>query len=126
MFYKGERMRDRQVCILPYVKVRQDTSLTDYKVEILKKDYADNKITAKRKAEALHLDYNVTDSLITVNPKWYNNKDKWNLESFEIIVTTPNNKKVVMETPLKESYHINSIRYQSHVHGSDHDDFDFD
>lgn len=126
MFYKGERMRDRQVCILPYVKVRQDTSLTDYKVEILKKDYADNKITAKRKAEALHLDYNVTDSLITVNPKWYNNKDKWNLESFEIIVTTPNNKKVVMETPLKESYHINSIRFNRYDCFGYHYDFDFD
>lgn len=124
MFYKGERMRDRQVCILPYVKVRQDTSLTDYKVEILKKDYADNKITAKRKAEALHLDYNVTDSLITVNPKWYNNKDKWNLESFEIIVTTPNNKKVVMETPLKESYHINSIRFNRYDCFGYHYDFD--
>ncbi|EGK02638.1 PspC domain-containing protein [Dysgonomonas gadei] len=126
MFYKGEKMKDRQVCILPYIKVKQDTSLTDYKVEILKKDYADNNITAKRKAEALQLDYNITDSLITINPKWYSNTDKWNLESFEVIVTAPSNKKVIMETPLKESYHINSIRFNRYDCFGYHYDFDFD
>lgn len=126
MFYKGDKMKDRQVCILPNIKIRQDTSLTNYKVEILKKDYADNRIAAKRKADALRLDYNITDSLVTINPKWYSNKDKWSLESFEIIVTAPNNKKVIMETPLKESYHINSIRFNGHDCFRYYYDFDFD
>jgi phage shock protein PspC (stress-responsive transcriptional regulator)/tetrahydromethanopterin S-methyltransferase subunit F len=126
MFYKGDKIKDRQVCILPYVKIRQDTSLTDYKVEIRKKDFADNKITAKRKAEALYLDYNVTDSLITVNPNWYGDKNKWSLESFEIIITAPANKKVIMETPLKESYHINSIKFNRYDCFGYYYDFDFD
>ncbi|MDR1881728.1 MAG: PspC domain-containing protein [Prevotella sp.] len=103
MFYRGETSGNRQMCVLPSITVRNDTSLVNYKMEIRKRGFADNRVTAKRKAEALRLDYSITDSLITVNPEWYSNTNKWDMETFEIIVTAPRNKKVIIETPLNST-----------------------
>ncbi|MDH6307695.1 phage shock protein PspC (stress-responsive transcriptional regulator) [Dysgonomonas sp. PFB1-18] len=125
MFYKGNKLRNRQICILPTVIVKEDTTSTDYKVEIRKKDFGENEIAAKRKAEALHMDYAITDSVLTINPKWYDNHTKWNAETFEAVITRPKNKTVVLGTLLKDSYHINAIRINGYDFYSYHSDFDF-
>ncbi|NDV95174.1 PspC domain-containing protein [Dysgonomonas sp. 521] len=109
VLYKGSSSMDRSICILPSIKIKEDSTLTNYVVEIRKKDFADNEMAAKRKAENLRLDYTLTDSLLTINPKWYTEARPWNLELFEIVVKTPRQKKAFKESPLRESYEINSI-----------------
>jgi hypothetical protein len=106
MLYKGENESERELCLLPKIRVKKDTTLTDYVVEIHKRAYADNAIAAKRESEILKLDYVLTDSLLVINPKWYNNSNPWDLETFEIVVTTPRNKSVLRQEPLRESYDI--------------------
>ncbi|MDR0825226.1 MAG: PspC domain-containing protein [Prevotella sp.] len=106
MLYKGENESERELCLLPKIRVKKDTTLTDYVVEIHKRAYADNAIAAKRESEILKLDYVLTDSLLVINPKWYNNSHPWDLETFEIVVTAPRNKNVLREEPLRESYDI--------------------
>lgn len=109
VLYKDSSSKERSVCVLPSVKIKEDSTLTNYIVEIHKKDFADNEMAAKRKVESLRLDYTLTDSLLTINPKWYTEDKPWNLEMFEIIVKAPRQKKVFKESPLRESYDINSI-----------------
>jgi hypothetical protein len=59
--------------VLPSIQTSVDTTLTNYVIEIHKKNFADNEMTAKRKVEDLHLDYTLTDSLLTINPTWHTN-----------------------------------------------------
>lgn len=125
MFYKGNKLCNRQICILPRVVVKEDTLSTDYKVEIRKRDFGESKISANRKAEALRLDYTTNDSVLTINPKWHDNYNKWNAETFEVIITRPRNKTVVLDMLLKDSYHINSIKINGYDYYSYHNNFDF-
>lgn len=107
MFYRGEKIRDRQVTILPPIKIEEDSLLSTYKIEIKKVSFANNKIQANRKAESAKLDYILSDSLLTIKPNWYDKSNKWNLENYIVTITKPANKKVIIESPLRESYWIN-------------------
>ena len=105
-FYTGEEMKDRKICILPQIRIQEDTTLAEYKVEIHKTGYGKNSVAARRQAESLHLNYNISDSLITIKPKWYSNDDTWGGEHFELVVTKPKDKHVVIKSPLRESYNM--------------------
>lgn len=105
---------NKKLCVLPSIQTSVDTTLTNYVIEIHKKNFADNEMTAKRKVEDLHLDYTLTDSLLTINPTWHTNSNPWSLETFEIVIKTPRDKKVIKEYPLNRSYkdfNININRY---------------
>jgi len=95
---------NRELCVVPYIQIREDSTLTDYVIEIYKKDFAENEMAAKRKAENLKISYVLTDSLLTINPQWYNSDKPWNMESFKIIIKAPQKKKVIREYPLNERY----------------------
>ncbi|MDR3058392.1 MAG: PspC domain-containing protein [Prevotella sp.] len=126
LIYKGKSEKGREISLLPIVRMQEDTTLTNYMVDIHKKHFADNDIVAKRKAESLKLNYMLTDSLLTVNPRWYSNSDPWSMEMFEIVVRYPRNKKVIIEDPLNKSYDINSITINGHDYHSYHNYFYFD
>lgn len=121
MFSRGDSEKDRQICILPRIRVKDDSTVTNYKVEIRKFDFSENEISAKRKANSLKLDYSLTDSLLVINPTWYGNDTNWNCEYFEIMITKPHNKAVILDSPLKEFYrhnYKNGIRYDYYGYNS--------
>lgn len=110
MFYRGKSLKERQIVILPSVRMREDTTLTDYKIEVKKKAFAENDIAARRKAESYRLNYSINDSLLTLNPIWYDNDNKWDMEMFEILISTPRNKEIILESPLKEFYSYDRMK----------------
>lgn len=126
VFYRGEELRNRQVCVLPKIRVEEDSTLNNYKVEILKRNFGKDTAIAKRKSESQYLDYTITDSLIVVNPTWYSNDNPWNMETFEMIISTPKNKKVILNPPLKYSYSINHFNFNDYDYCDHHINFDFD
>lgn len=106
LLYKGEKMKYRQMQILPEIKVKEDSTLRDYKIEVRKTAYADEFYKAEKKAENMHIKHIQTGSLISIDPEWYDMDNPWNLQTYEIIISTPSNKKVIVEKPLKEDYKI--------------------
>lgn len=117
VLYRGSADQ-RDLCVLPYVKIREDSTLTNYVIEVYKKDFAENEMAAKRKAENLKISYVLTDSLLTINPQWYNSDKPWNMESFEIIIKAPSKKKVIREYPLNERYEFRNIHFK--INGYDY------
>lgn len=104
-FYKGEKLDERKIYILPRINVEVDTLLKDdYKIEIRKWARASNDYSAKRNAEKLRLDYIQRDSLFLLQPNWYDNEHPWKNESFEILIKTPAQKRVEIESPLNNHY----------------------
>lgn len=126
LVYKGVNEKERELSLLPRVRTQEDSTLTNYVVEIHKKYFADSETAAKRKAESLELNNILTDSLLTINPQWYTNSRPWNMEMFEVVVRYPSKKTVVIESPLSNSYHINSIRINGHDYHGYYNCFDFD
>lgn len=118
MLYRGQGLNEREISVLPQVRVREDSTLTDYAIEINKYHFDSNAVNARRKAEALKLDYNVTDSLLVINPKWYDNDNSWNMEYFEVVIRKPQDKKVILESPLKEFY-----KFNFKINGYDYSDY---
>lgn len=112
--YKGDRLKYRNICILPNVFVEKDTTLTEYKIKIEKKNFGDNTFSATRKAEAMQFDYSIADSLLSLSPKWYNNDNPWNLEMYKITIKVPKNKEIEIDSPLQEYYHTKSFRFNKH------------
>ncbi len=126
VLYKGDKLRDRQVCILPKVRITEDSTLTNYKIEIRKNSFSDNRTSAKRRVVSQPLDYVVADSKVIVNPTWHDNANPWNMETFEIIISTPVKKKVILNSPLNDSYYINHLIFDNYDYCGYHYDFDFD
>lgn len=112
ILYKGDKLRDRNICILPDISFWEDSTLTAYEIEIHKKNFGENDVVASRKAENMRLDYSITDSLLTINPEWYNNDKSWSLERYEIKIKTPKGKEVELATPLQDRYHVGSFRVE--------------
>jgi len=110
--YKGDKWKDRAICILPNVKVEKDASITDYKIEIRKRAFGNNWASAKRNAELLKLDYTLSDSLFMLNPTWYDKHNRWDMEMFDVVITAPDNKKVIIEDDLDKSY----LHYSVNAH----------
>lgn len=106
ILYKGEKMKYRQMQILPTVKVREDSTLSDYKIEIRKRARGRSYDIAKRNAENMRLKYNRTDSTLVIEPEWYGRNNPWNLDEYDMIITAPKGKKVIVESPLKDRYHV--------------------
>lgn len=111
LLYRGSRLDDRSICILPNVFVEKDTTLTEYKIEINKKSFGENSLSAKRKAENIRFDYVITDSLLTLNPKWYNNREPWDSELYEITIKVPMDKEIKIGTPLQQYYYSGSFKF---------------
>ncbi|GAB6009845.1 PspC domain-containing protein [Dysgonomonas reticulitermitis] len=107
MLYKGDKMKYRQMQILPEIKVKEDSTLNNFKIEIRKKAYSDEMYKAEEKAKNMKIKYIQTGSLINIDPEWYDMDNPWDLQTYEITVTTPLNKKVIIEKPLKENYRVN-------------------
>jgi len=129
--YKGDRMSDRQISILPDVRIKEtaDSLSVGYKIEIRKRAYGANNISAGRNAESLKLDYILSDSMLTINPEWYNENKTWRLELFDIIITKPLGKTVIVDDCLTETHYGYSVgrhRYHGYKHDFDLDlDLDF-
>jgi len=104
MFYKGDDMDSRQIWILPRVKVNTDSTLTGYKIEIKKNAYADAVNAAEDKVESMRLKYTQTGSLITIEPESYDMDNTWDMQTYEMIITAPPSKKVIVDAPLKDKY----------------------
>ncbi len=69
---------------------------------------AKNKAIARLKVEAIPVQYNVTDSLITVNPHQFTKEHKWSGESGRLIIYAPRSKKVILNDELDSDvrYHF--------------------
>lgn len=106
MLYKGEKMKYREMQILPTVKVREDSTLSDYKIEIRKRARGRSYDIAKKNAEKMQLKYNKVDSTLVIKPEWYGRNNPWNLDEYDIIITAPKGKKVIVESPLKDRYRV--------------------
>jgi phage shock protein PspC (stress-responsive transcriptional regulator) len=106
MLYKGDKMKYRQMQILPEIKVKEDSTLNNFKIEIRKKAYADEMYKAEEKAKNIKIKYIQTGSLINIDPEWYDMDNPWDLQTYEIIVSTPSNKEVIIEKPLKKNYRV--------------------
>ncbi|MDU1891618.1 MAG: PspC domain-containing protein [Dysgonomonas sp.] len=114
VYYRGERERRRQVCILPTVHIREDSLLTDYKIEVGKNAFGSSRTSMKKNAESLDLEY--SNSQLIVKPRWYSQSDPWNQEIFDLYIYVPMGKKVIIEPPLSRSYDINSVKIRINGH----------
>lgn len=100
MMYMKERRKNHSVSLYPKMQIREDTSLTDFKIEITKTAYDINKKLAAEKAKNANFDYYLHDSLFIINPHIYNKKNRWDRELFEITITKPKNKTVICKDGL--------------------------
>lgn len=111
MLYRGTKGKNREVLILPRIWVREDTTLTGYKIEINKWGFGKNRIKAKRNAEKFQVDYTINDSILILNPKWYSNEKPWENGSFGIAITAPAKKQVSIENPLNRPFLKHSFKW---------------
>jgi len=95
------------IFFFPEVEVRKDTSLSDFKIELQKRAFDETKGKARRRAKDVTLTYSVTDSLIVIKPQLYSKQHLWDRKLFRLIITTPADRKVVVEEPLEN----NKLRY---------------
>jgi len=103
--YRGDANK-REICILPNIRVEEDSALTNYKMEIHKHAYGESPTSARINAEALQFDYALSDSVLTLNPQWYNRHNTWNMEFFDIIITKPKGKEIILGKDLNRSHDI--------------------
>lgn len=113
LLYKGDNLKERRLCVLPNIFIVEDSTLTDYNVEIYKKNYGGNSASAKMKVEKMKLDYTISDSLLVLSPNWYDNENPWDLGTFELTVKTPKGKSVELAMPLQEHYDCMSFNFRN-------------
>jgi hypothetical protein len=87
---------------IPHIVVREDSSLSTFKIEIEKTAFAQTRITAEQRAENFRPKYELTDSLLTVEPQVFDKQHPWNRQFYVVIIRYPANKKVILEDPLRE------------------------
>lgn len=115
LIYRGDKIKDREISILPRVKVIDADSLSsDYKIEIQKMAYGRDRMSAKRNAEDLKFDYTLSESVLTLNPAWYNNEKHWNMEMFVIVIYKPQGKTVIVENDLNKYYYHHPMNIGYH------------
>jgi hypothetical protein len=93
--------RDKEnYIIVPDLYVREDSLLTNYKLDIEKRAFARSKSKAAKKATAAKLDYRIEGSSIIINPHVFTNEKNFDKEIFWINIVTPKNKVVVVDPML--------------------------
>ena len=107
VFYMKNGEDDYSIYISPEVYVKYDSTLTDFKVEIEKKGFDQNRKLATNRAKNAQLNYSVQDSMIIIRPQLYNKKHLWDRQLFKLIITVPKNKGVVVD----EALNTNNIFY---------------
>lgn len=85
---------------IPSVILTQDSTINSLNIEIRKRAEEETFHLAKQKAEDARLDYILNDSCIIFSPKLYNKENPWDAEQFDIIINSPVNKTVIIESPL--------------------------
>ncbi|MDR2954210.1 MAG: PspC domain-containing protein [Prevotella sp.] len=116
LFHSSANKTERQVFILPKIIVKEDTTLTEIKIEIEKWGSGSKSFIAKQNAENAKLDYVLwNSSTILINPQWYSNGNPWQYERFDVTIKTPMNKRIVIEGPLEEVYNT-SVDIKSPIH----------
>lgn len=107
MYSIGEKDDDKEIFLLPGIRIIKDSTLTDYKIEVNTKVFGNNYAVAERNASKLKFNYVANDSLVTIKPQLYSNEKPWDLEYTDIRIYTPKNKNVILSSPLSESYYKN-------------------
>lgn len=102
LFYKGGDISERKVCIVPCVRVYEDSELTKIEVEIRKQSGGKGYHAAKRNVDSMSLDYTLTDSLFVIKPEWHDNENPWRYETYRVDITVPTGKTVVVKEPIPE------------------------
>lgn len=112
IIYKGDNRKNKRMAVLPEVIVKEDTLLTSFKVEVNKKNFGKTEAIANKNVRNMSLNYAITDSLLVVKPKWYDRDNHWNMESYQLIITTPRNKKAIVKPPLSNYYEFEPVNIQ--------------
>lgn len=126
MLFKGEKMKNRQILILPTINIKTDSLTKEYKVEVRKTAFSDEGYKAERLAQNMDLRYTFSGDTLNLEPEWYNKNNVWDLRYYNIIIHVPLGKKAIIEKPLLEGYHFNynfsinynTIRRHDHNHRS--------
>lgn len=110
--YDGNSMDKRRVCILPNVSVVEDTTITEYKLEVEKRGFGQNSVMADRNVEKMKLNYNLVGSSLIINPEWYNNDNPWKAQMYDLKIRVPKGKEVQLAPPLQERYGYVSFNFK--------------
>lgn len=86
-----------EIFYLPAVVIKQDSLAQDVKVEVKKRAYSRSQHLAKIKLEERKQECVVIDSLLSISPTLYQSKDNWGTESFDIKITAPINKTIIVD-----------------------------
>lgn len=100
MMYMKGRGKNHSISLYPKMHIKEDTSLTTFKIEVTKTAFDINKKLASEKAQNANFDYYLYDSLFIINPHIYNRKNKWDRELFEITITKPKDKTIICKDGL--------------------------
>lgn len=102
IFYKGDKVSERKVFIMPQVRIYEDSTATRFSMEIEKVSGGKGSYDAKRNVEKMNLEYTLTDSLLLIKPEWHDNENPWKYVTYRVNITAPVGKKVILEKPLDE------------------------
>lgn len=123
IFSMGENKDNPLLFATPLIHTEEDASLESVKINIQKRVYGKTKASANRKIQTTKLDYQLTDSLLTIKPTIYSKENPWHGETFKITVILPPGKKLVIDQLLKESHKKYTYRHRN-WHNDDDDDDD--
>lgn len=89
--------------LIPHIDVEEDTTLNATQIKIHKKAFAPNLNMANEKVKNAIFVVEQKDSLVTLKPHIYSLKNHWDRETFEITISHPKGKTVVLDEMLKDS-----------------------
>lgn len=82
---------------IPEIIVKEDASAIAFNVEVKKYAFGETEKLAQDKAQNAAFDYTIRDSLLIINPHIYNKHNIWDREWFEIEITVPSGKGVLID-----------------------------
>lgn len=92
----SKKGKNRLLEIRPWVKIKEDSTLIDYKVIIKKQASARTYDTAKTKVNLFTPQYSITDSLLIIEPISLSDSNPWDYTRYDMEVIVPKGKKVII------------------------------
>lgn len=88
---------EKSFFFIPKVIVKEDVAAITFSAKIKKYALGETSKLARDKAQNAVFDYTIRDSLLIINPHIYNKQNIWDREWFEIEITVPSGKGVLID-----------------------------
>ncbi len=110
--YKNNHQADEELLLLPVVETDRSTNAATFTIDIRKSAAGKNSRTAYTHARQLLLNYQLKDSLLTIDPLVYTKDNRWTGELLRLRIRVPEGKAVIFGKAFRERYEIEETDWE--------------